>query len=70
LFEGGFEVFDDFLGKDVGIGEIVDSLRLRLGTGIVDAGLVAVDTFFVTVSTLRRCEKTPTLLIPPSLQRS
>jgi hypothetical protein len=23
LFEGGFEVFDDFLGEDVGVGEIV-----------------------------------------------
>ena len=34
------------------------------------AGLVAVDTFFATVSTLRRCEKTPTLLIPSSLQLS
>jgi len=23
LFESGFEVFDDFLGEDVGIGEVV-----------------------------------------------
>jgi hypothetical protein len=23
LFEGGFEVFDDFLGENVGIGKIV-----------------------------------------------
>jgi hypothetical protein len=23
LFEGGFEVFDDFLGENMGIGEIV-----------------------------------------------
>jgi hypothetical protein len=23
LFEGGFEVVDDFLGEDVGVGEIV-----------------------------------------------
>jgi hypothetical protein len=28
LVEGGFEIFDDFLGENVGIGEVVDSSRL------------------------------------------
>jgi hypothetical protein len=28
LFEGGFEVFDDFLGQNVGIGEIVGLFEL------------------------------------------
>jgi hypothetical protein len=45
LPEGGFEVVDDFLGKNVGIGEIVgvfeafvsESENVRAGFGVFDA---------------------------------
>jgi len=39
LFESGFEVFDDFLGENVGIGKIVGGSRLSSPSQkISDAG--------------------------------
>ena len=40
LLKGGFEVFDDFLGKDVRIGKIVGFVRAIVSeTGDVDVSL-------------------------------
>ena len=43
LFEGGFEIVDDFLGKDIGIGEIVGFLKAFVSDPEdVEAGVVTV----------------------------
>jgi hypothetical protein len=43
LFQGGFEVIDDFLGENVGIGEIVGDFEAFVSEPEdVEAGLVAV----------------------------
>jgi len=48
LFDRGFEVFDDFLGENVGIGKIVGVFEAFVPEPeYVEAGLVAVDEFFV-----------------------
>jgi hypothetical protein len=48
LFEVGFEVFDDFLGKNVGIGKIVRGFEALVSKPEnVEAGLVAIDEFVV-----------------------
>jgi len=45
LFEGGFQVFDDFLGQHIGIGEIVGLFEAFVSepedveTGLIRAGL-------------------------------
>ena len=50
LFEGGFEVFDDFLGENVGIGEIVGFFQALVAEPEdIEAGLVAVDELVVLV---------------------
>jgi len=60
LFEGGFEVLDDFLGENVGIGKIVGVFEAFVSQpGDVEAGLVTVDEVFVVVGPLTPCEKTP-----------
>jgi hypothetical protein len=42
LFEGRFEVFDDFLGEEVGIGEVVGLFETFVSEPEdVEAGLVA-----------------------------
>jgi hypothetical protein len=47
LFESGFEVFDDFLGENVGIGEIVGDFEALVSTPEnIEAGFVAVDERF------------------------
>jgi hypothetical protein len=46
LFEGGFEVVDDFLGEDVGVGEIVGVFEAFVSEPKdIEAGFVAVDSF-------------------------
>ncbi|MBI2349924.1 MAG: hypothetical protein HYV00_00295 [Deltaproteobacteria bacterium] len=51
LFEGGFEVFDDFLGQDVGIGKVVGFFDAFIfEPEDVEAGLVTGDEFLVVVS--------------------
>jgi len=53
LFEGGFEVFDDFLSEDIGIGEIVEFFEALVSEPEdVETGFVAVDEFFVIVRAL------------------
>jgi len=48
MFQGGFEVFDDLLGENVGIGEIVGVFEAFVAEPEdVEAGFVAVDEFFV-----------------------
>jgi hypothetical protein len=43
LFEGGFEVFDNFLGENIGIGEIVGFFQTFVAEPEnVEAGFVAV----------------------------
>ena len=43
LFEGGFEIFNDFLGQNVGIGEVVGLFEALVSEPEdVEAGLVAV----------------------------
>jgi len=50
LFEGGFEIFDDFLGEDIRIGEIVGFFEAIVSEPEdVEAGLVAVDKFVVLI---------------------
>jgi hypothetical protein len=50
LFEGGFEVIDDFLGENVGIGKIVGVFEaLVYKPEDVEAGLVAADEFFTVI---------------------
>jgi hypothetical protein len=44
LFEGGFEIFDDFLGKYIGIGEIVGFFKGFVSAPEdTEAGFVAVE---------------------------
>jgi hypothetical protein len=44
LFEGSFEVFDDFLGEDVGIEEVVGFFQAFVPEPEdIEAGFVAVD---------------------------
>jgi hypothetical protein len=51
LFEGGFEVFDDFLGENVGIRWIVRLFEAFISQSEnVEAGFVAVDEFFVIIT--------------------
>ena len=46
MFEGGFEVFDDFLGEHIGIGEIVGLLEAFVADPEeVEACLVTVRSF-------------------------
>jgi len=60
LFESGFEVFDDFPGKNVGIGEIVGFFKVFVSEPEdIQAGFVTVDEFGVFVCAPRPCEKTP-----------
>jgi hypothetical protein len=48
LFEGGVEVFDDFLSENVGIGKIVGVFEAFVSaTEDVEAGFVAADEFFL-----------------------
>jgi hypothetical protein len=64
LFEGGFEVVDDFLGEHVGVGKIVGVFETFVAEPKdVEAGLVAVDEFFVFVSTPAGYERAPPLLL-------
>ena len=50
MFEGGFEIFDDFLGEDVGIGKIIGFFECFVSEPEdVEAGLVAVDKFVVLI---------------------
>ena len=50
LFERGFEVIDDFLGENVGIGEIVGVFEAFVSEPEdVEAGFVAVDELVVIV---------------------
>ena len=50
MFESGFQVFDDFLGKDIGVGEVVGFFQAFVSEPKdVKAGLVAVDELFVVV---------------------
>jgi len=50
LFEGGFEVVDDFLGENVGIGEIVGVFEALVSEPKdVEAGFVAADEFFTVI---------------------
>jgi len=50
LFEGGFEVFDDFLGENVGVGEIVRVFEAFVSEPEdVGAGFVAADEFFTGI---------------------
>jgi hypothetical protein len=50
LFEGGFEVIDDFLGENVGVGEIVRVFEAFVSEPEdVGAGFVAADEFFTGI---------------------
>jgi hypothetical protein len=50
LFQGGFEVFDDFLGEYVGIREVVGFFEAFISEPEdVEAGFVAMNEFFVVV---------------------
>jgi len=52
LFEGGFEVFDDFLGENVGVGQIVGVFEAFISEPQdVEARLVAAAEFLVIVGT-------------------
>lgn len=51
MFECGFEVFDDLLGEDIGVGKLVGFFQAFVPEPEdVEAGFVAVDKFFVIVS--------------------
>jgi hypothetical protein len=51
LFQGGFEVFDDFLGDNVRLGEIVGLFQAFVSEPEnIQAGFVAVDELFIGVS--------------------
>ena len=55
LFEGGFEGFDDLLGEDIWIGEIVGFFEpFVFEPEDVEARFVAVDEFLVGVNYARR----------------
>ena len=46
LFGGGFKVFDDFLGENVGVGQVIGVLETFVAEPEdVEAGLVAIDEF-------------------------
>jgi hypothetical protein len=48
LFESRFEVFDDFLGENIGIGEIVGLFQAFVAEPKdAETCLVAVDEFFI-----------------------
>jgi hypothetical protein len=48
LFEGGFEVLDDFLGQNAGVGQVVGFFECFVSQPEdVEAGLVAADEFFM-----------------------
>jgi hypothetical protein len=50
LFERGFEVVDDFLGENVGIGKIVGVFEAFISEPEdVEAGFVAVDEVFTVI---------------------
>ena len=50
MFEGGFEVFDDLLGENIGIGEVVGFFEAFIPEPEdVEAGLVAVVQILVVV---------------------
>jgi hypothetical protein len=50
LFEGGFEVIDDFLGENVGIGKIVGDFEAFVSEPEdVESGFVAADEFFTVI---------------------
>jgi len=50
LFEGGFEVVDDFLSENVGIGKIVGVFETFISEPEeVGAGFVAADEFFTVI---------------------
>jgi len=60
LFEGGSEVFDDFLGENIGIGKVVGFFKVFVSEPEdIQAGFVTVDEFSVFVCAPRPCEKTP-----------
>jgi hypothetical protein len=50
LVEGGFEVIDDFLRENVGIGQIVEVFKALISEPKdVEAGFVAADEFFTVI---------------------
>jgi len=44
LLEGGFEVFDDFLGENVGIGKVVGFFEPLAEPEDIETGLCATDS--------------------------
>ena len=53
MFEGGFEVVDDFLGQNVRVGEIVGFFEAFVSEPEdVEAGLIAIDEIFVVMGAL------------------
>ena len=60
MFAGGFEVFDDFLSENVGIGKIVGVFEAFVyEPENVEAGLVAAGEFFMVERPAAHGEKTP-----------
>jgi len=50
MFKGGFEIFDDFLGENVGVGKAVRFFEAFVSQQRdVEAGLVALDELFMLV---------------------
>jgi hypothetical protein len=50
LVEGGFEVIDDFLGENVGVGKVVGAFDAFVSEPKdVEAGFVAADEFFTVI---------------------
>jgi hypothetical protein len=50
LFQSGFEVFDDFLGQNVGVGQVVGLFQAFVSQPEdIQTGFVAVDEFVVIV---------------------
>jgi len=50
LFEGGFEIFDDVVGENIGIREVVTFFEAFVTEPEdVETSLVAIDQFFVIV---------------------
>ena len=48
MFQGGFEVFDNFLGENVGIGRVVGSFAAFVSEPEdVEAGFVVIEPLFV-----------------------
>jgi hypothetical protein len=51
LFEGGFEVFDDFLSENVRVSEVVGLFEAFVAQPEdIEAGFIAINEFFVVVS--------------------